>query len=432
MNRTYLLIAAGVVFFIGLVSIVALIRGRKASASPGAKHLHFGLPGSKAPRFNSDFILETIEDGVITVGLDGVITMFNPGAAQITGWPPEEAIGMDYKSVLVLVDDKGEAYPEASHPFAKTFASSQVTRDSRGILATRNNKRVPVSMVVSPVTEKDGGTLINVIGVLRNITSEVAEAKQRSDFVSTASHEMRTPIAAIEGYLALALNEKVTQLEPRARSYIEKAHNSTQHLGQLFADLLTSSKAEDGRLASYPVVVEVGEILQQVADSGRFNAQKKGLELKFVVSNSGSNGAKSIRPLFYSFVDPNRLREVMQNLVDNAVKYTAEGTISVAITGDAGVVQMQVTDTGAGIPVEDIPHLFQKFYRVDSSMTRTVGGTGLGLFICKKILELYNGRIWVTSQLGKGSTFYVNLPRLTSEQALEMQRKQSSTINPNI
>ncbi len=432
MNSTYVIVLAGVVFFIALVSIVALIRGSRASKTPGAKHLHFGMPGSKSPHFNSDFILETIEDGVVTVGLDGVVTMFNPGATQITGWPAEEAVGMDYKSVLALVDEKGEAYPENLHPFAKTFANAQVARDSKGLLATRNKKRVPVSMVVSPVLD-DSGTLINVIGVLRNITSDVAEAKQRSDFVSTASHEMRTPIAAIEGYLALALNEKVTHLEPRARSYIEKAHSSTEHLGVLFADLLTSSKAEDGRLASYPVVVELGEILQAVADSARFNAQKKGLQLKYIVSSSGSvNGAKVIRPLFYGLVDPNRLREVMQNLVDNAIKYTAEGTISIAITGDAKVIQMQVTDTGAGIPPEDIPHLFQKFYRVDSSMTRTIGGTGLGLFICRKILELYNGRLWVTSQLGKGSVFYVNLPRLTSEQALEMQRKQSLTINPNI
>ncbi len=432
MNTTIIIVLAGVVFFIVVVSIIALLRGKRASKAPGTRHLHFGMPGSKAPRFNSDFILETIEDGVVTVGLDGVITMFNPGAVQITGWPAEEAVGMDYKSVLVLVDEKGEAYPENLHPFAKTFTSAQASRDSKGLLATRNNKRVPVSMVVSPVLD-DSGSLVNVIGVLRNITSDVAEAKQRSDFVSTASHEMRTPIAAIEGYLALALNEKVTHLEPRARSYIEKAHSSTQHLGQLFADLLTSSKAEDGRLASYPVVVELGEILQAVADSARFNAQKKGLQLKFIISNSGNvNGAKVIRPLFYGFVDPNRLREVMQNLVDNAIKYTAEGTISVAITGNAQVIQMQVSDTGAGIPAEDIPHLFQKFYRVDSSMTRTIGGTGLGLFICRKILELYNGRLWVTSQLGKGSVFYVNLPRLTSEQALEMQRKQSSTINPNI
>jgi len=399
----------------------------------GKQHRGGLVIGGKNASLTSDFILSAIEDGVILVGQDMSVGMFNPGASQITGWPAEEAVGMDYHNVIALVNEKGEAYPPDSHPFARAFATGQTARDSRAFLATRGNKQMAVSLLVSPVLGEDGRTPVSAIGVLRNISSEKAEEKQRSEFISTASHEMRTPIAAIEGYLSLALNEKVASLDKRARSYIEKAHNSTQHLGELFADLLTSSKAEDGRLASYPAVVEVGEVLQQVADSARFNAQKKGLVLRFVVSsNKDVTGAKSVRPLFYAFADPNRLREVLQNLVDNAIKYTAEGTVTLSITGNPAVVQMQIADTGGGIPSEDIPHLFQKFYRVDSSMTRTIGGTGLGLFICRKILELYNGRIWVTSQLGKGSTFFVNLPRLTSTQALEMQKKQASVVNPNI
>jgi signal transduction histidine kinase len=124
------------------------------------------------------------------------------------------------------------------------------------------------------------------------------------------------------------------------------------------------------------------------------------------------------------------IREVFQNIVDNAIKYTNDGQVMVRLTGDASITQIQVQDSGAGIPPEDIPHLFQKFYRVDNSTTRTVGGTGLGLFICRKITELYNGRIWVESQFGKGSTFFINLPRLNAEQALEIQRKQAATISP--
>jgi signal transduction histidine kinase len=104
--------------------------------------------------------------------------------------------------------------------------------------------------------------------------------------------------------------------------------------------------------------------------------------------------------------------------------------VTVRLTGDASTVQVQIQDTGSGIPAEDISHLFQKFYRVDNSATRTIGGTGLGLFICKKIVELYNGRIWVESQLGQGSTFFVNLPRLSTQQALDMQQRQSSVVSP--
>jgi signal transduction histidine kinase len=241
---------------------------------------------------------------------------------------------------------------------------------------------------------------------------------------------MRTPLAAIEGYLSLALNPKTAQIDANARNYLEKAASSTKHLGELFRDLLTSSKAEDGRLISYPAVVEVGEIAEQVAEAAKFPAQSKGLELKYAVSADSPAGGKAMRPLYYAYADPNRIREVFQNIVDNAIKYTVTGSITVRLTGNAGTIQVQVQDTGAGIPAEDIPHLFQKFYRVDNSSTRTTSGTGLGLFICKRIVELYNGRIWVESELGKGSTFFINLPRLNAQQALEMQRKQAATINP--
>jgi len=108
--------------------------------------------------------------------------------------------------------------------------------------------------------------------------------------------------------------------------------------------------------------------------------------------------------------DPDRIREVITNLFDNAVKYTDSGKITLGLTGDDHVVQLRISDTGHGIRPEDTKHLFEKFYRVDNSNTRTVGGTGLGLFICRKIIELYNGRIWVDSVVDKGSTFYINLP----------------------
>src|SRR6185437_4367663 len=101
-----------------------------------------------------------------------------------------------------------------------------------------------------------------------------------------------------------------------------------------------------------------------------------------------TNSGKTVRPLYYAYADVNRIREVFQNLVDNAIKYTNEGEVLVRLAGDSSVIQIQIQDSGVGIPPEDIPHLFQKFYRVDNSSTRSIGGTGLGLFICKKVVEL--------------------------------------------
>jgi signal transduction histidine kinase len=249
---------------------------------------------------------------------------------------------------------------------------------------------------------------------------------------------MRTPVAAIEGYLALALNDKIAKIDPKARDYLEKAQASTKHLGQLFQDLLTSAKAEDGRLSNHPQVVEFGNFLEQLVEDLRFGADRKHLALEYMMGSQGSNhsidastegGQRVVQPLFYVFADPDRVREVITNLFDNAVKYTDSGKIIIGLTGNDKVVQFYIKDTGPGIAAEDIPHLFQKFYRVDNSATRTIGGTGLGLFICKKILDLYSGRIWAESTVGSGTTFYINLPRLDSKKALELQKTNAA---PNI
>ena len=371
-----------------------------------------------------EIIVNAIDDGVMLVDSQQVIQMINPAAATITGWPAEEAKGVSALSVLQFIDDKVKALDKEQNPFTKIFKQQENIRENTISIISRDKKQRCISLSLSPLFD-DNKNITAAVAIFRDVSQERAEEKQRGDFISTASHEMRTPVAAIEGYLALALNDKVSTIDDRARNYLEKAHESTQHLGQLFQDLLTSSKAEDGRLTSHPEVVEVGEFLEKVSEDLRFSAEKKGLAAEFKVgasntidaSQGATGGVRTVRPLYYAYVDADRLREVITNLFDNAVKYTPEGKVTLGINGDANVVQCYVKDTGPGIPAEDVPHLFQKFYRVDNSATRTIGGTGLGLFICRKIIELYNGRIWVESEVGKGSSFYINLPRLSNERA---------------
>lgn len=364
-------------------------------------------------------IIENIEDGVILFDSKNVIQLFNPAAAKLTGWNVEDATGIDISQVLLIANDKGELFNEASNPIRQVFSSTETIHTKEGFIISRDKKQIPVSMSVSPLL--DGNKVVTgAVAVFGDETSQREEERQRADFISTASHEMRTPVASIEGYLALALNDKVSTIDSRARGYLEKAHASTQHLGQLFQDLLTSAQAEDGRINSHPEVIEFGAYLEQLAEDLRFVAEKKGLFVDFVAGTGGetinatkqASGVKVITPIFYVKIDPSRMREVITNLFDNAVKYTPEGRITIGVTGNEKVVQCYIKDTGMGIPAGDIPHLFQKFYRVDNSSTRTIGGTGLGLFICRKIVELYNGRIWAESEVGKGTTFYINLPRV--------------------
>jgi PAS domain S-box-containing protein len=211
-------------------------------------------PKNKAVQedIETGFILNTIEDGVVMVTADGIVHLFNPAASRISGWPPQEAIGLNYKNILQLIDSKGQPIPEAAHPFTQALATGKTVRDSDAIMTGKSGQALPISLIVSPVLNPNGQPTGNVVGVFRDIAKEKGEEAQRSDFISTASHEMRTPLAAIEGYLSLALNPKTAQIDANAKGYLEKAASSTKHLGDLFRDLLTSSKAEDGRLISYP------------------------------------------------------------------------------------------------------------------------------------------------------------------------------------
>jgi PAS domain S-box-containing protein len=381
-------------------------------------------------KMKSSILLNSIDDAIILIDSGNQIQSFNPAAESLTGWRGDEASGIDYRSVIKLLDDKGQTYPEMQHPFFRVFQEKKTVRDNTATLTRKDNQNISVDISISPLIDSEG-YVNGAVGVIRNVDEQRKQEKQRADFISTASHEMRTPVAAIEGYLALALNEKVSKIDDKARSYLEKAHASTNHLGKLFQDLLTSAKAEDGRLTSHPVPVNINEFITQLVEDLKFSAEKKGLALE-MQSNSGSKEAqKNIAPVYFAKVDPDRLQEVITNLFDNAVKYTEQGKITIGITGNTEVVQFSIKDTGNGIPKADIPHMFQKFYRVDNSSTRTIGGTGLGLFICRKIVELYGGKIWVESEEKVGSTFYINLPRLDTKTAMHALAA-ATTIEPTV
>jgi PAS domain S-box-containing protein len=421
-------IIAGI--FTGVAVAAVIILSRKKKSKSGAKGAEHSLAANlQDEKVKSEIILNAIDDGVFLIDEQRAIQLFNPAAGVITGWDPKQAISIDYKSVLKFINEKGEPYAPEKDPVNIALTEKRTVKDNQANLASQAKKVLSVAITVSPLLDAEKNVR-GAVGIFRDVSQERQEGQKRAEFVSTASHEMRTPVAAIEGYLALALNDKVSTIDSKARDFLEKAHESTQHLGQLFQDLLTSAKAEDGRLTNHPVVVELSGMLESLTDGLKFAAQKKALSVEFVLGAPNSvidaSGGNVIKPLYYVQVDPDRIREVITNLFDNAVKYTDTGKITIGLTGDNNVVQLRITDTGHGIAAEDTPHLFEKFYRVDNSNTRTVGGTGLGLFICRKIVELYNGRIWVDSIVDKGSTFYINLPRLSSDRAQTLMHEESA------
>lgn len=375
----------------------------------------------------SEIVINAIGDGVIAIDSTGVIQLINPAAQEILGWGKQDALMLNYKSILKLADQNYHDLDPALDPIQQVLNTNQQTRGDKLTAITNSGKKISIALVASPI----GGPGSGAIAVFRDVTNERAEEREQAEFISTASHEMRTPVASIEGYLGLALNPNTATIDTRAHDFIMKAHEAAQHLGRLFQDLLDVSKSEDGRMTNTPRVVDLVAFTSTVVEGLTQKASEKGLQLTFVPSAQSagaSQGFRKLMPVYYVNLDVDHVREVLDNLIENAIKYTPSGSVEVDITGSDEKVVVSIKDSGLGIPTEDIPHLFQKFYRVDNADRQSIGGTGLGLYLCRRLVEAMQGRLWVESTFGSGSTFFVELPRIDTQEAtrlLESQQQQA-------
>ena len=398
-----------------IFSLVLWIRRQKTDDNISSLENKLSAVESK-----SDVVINAIDDGVLAISKDGNIELINPSAQQIIGWDQGDALGLNWKSVLKLVTSDGKDVEDLKNPIVQSLLKNQPTHNDKLFLLTSSEKRILVSIVSSPVgTDGEG-----IIVVFRDITKEKAEEREQAEFISTASHEMRTPVASIEGYLGLALNPATAHIDEKARDFITKAHESAQHLGRLFQDLLDISKVEDGRMKNNPKIINVNEFLKNIFDGLATKASEKQLNYIFMPDIIDEGKEKSLQPIFYANIDPDHFREVVSNLIENAIKYTPSGEVVVNVTGDDKQISVSVKDSGIGIPAEDIPHLFQKFYRVDNSDTREIGGTGLGLYLSRRLAEAMSGNLRVESKYKEGSTFYLEIPRMSSSEA--KQRLESA------
>lgn len=403
-----------------IFSLVLWVRRQKTDDNTSSLENKLSAVESK-----SDVVINAIDDGVLAISKDGNIELINPSAQQIIGWDQGDALGLNWKSVLKLVTSDGKDVEDLENPIAQSLSKNQPTHNDKLFLLTSSEKRILVSIVSSPVgTDGEG-----IIVVFRDITKEKAEEREQAEFISTASHEMRTPVASIEGYLGLALNPATAHIDEKARDFITKAHESAQHLGRLFQDLLDISKVEDGRMKNNPKIINVNEFLKDIFEGLEAKANEKQLNYIFMPDIIDEGKEKSLQPIFYANIDPDHFREVVSNLIENAIKYTPSGEVVVNVTGDDKQISISVKDSGIGIPAEDIPHLFQKFYRVDNSDTREIGGTGLGLYLSRRLAEAMSGNLRVESKYKEGSTFYLEIPRMNSSEA-KQRLESAETENP--
>lgn len=373
----------------------------------------------------ANLVLNSIEEGVIIVHPSGVVLLANPAAMRMLGVNDTSAIlNVQISSLLRLENGEGMKLEDNVNPVLLAINSGEKYSTRDFVLVNLIEQRKPVAISVVSTNSGQNERIIT----LRDISRELEEEGEQTEFISTASHEMRTPVASIEGYLGLALNPKTATIDERARKYLEEAHTSSKHLGRLFKDLLDVTKLDDKKIRVQLSPVEMTSTVRSIANGQVPQMSEKGIHYTFGSNGTSTSGnGRFLNQEVYASVDIDFLREAVNNLVENAIKYTAEGGgIWVNVRGDDDRVLINVTDTGIGISPDDLKHVFQKFYRADNSQTRTVGGTGLGLYLVKQRVEAMGGKVWAESSFGEGSTFYLSFPRITAE---EYQRRKQIASN---
>lgn len=373
----------------------------------------------------ANLVFNTIEEGLIITNPTGIILLANPAAMRMLGATDANTIlNLQISSVLHLENGEGLKIEDNVNPIIRSINSGENYTTSDLVLISMQEQRRPVAITVVCATSGQNERIIT----MRDIARELEEEGEQTEFISTASHEMRTPVASIEGYLGLALNPKTATIDDRARKYLEEAHASSKHLGRLFKDLLDVTKLDDKKIKVQLSPIEVSSTVRSIVNGQVPQMSEKGIHYTFGAAGTSRDGAgKTINQEVYSSVDIDFLREAINNLVENAIKYTATGGgIWVNVRGDDDRVLINVTDTGIGISPDDLKHIFQKFYRADNSQTRTVGGTGLGLYLVKQRVEAMGGKVWAESSFGEGSTFYLSFPRITAE---EYKRRKQIASN---
>lgn len=324
-------------------------------------------------------VLDQITDGVLIADSYGIVQFANPAAGRLfqTTHPVD-------RSIVEVV---------RHHQLVEAWRRCQETRQLQSESVEVPTRHQYLQLVVIPDQHSSGSLLL-----VQDLTRIRRLETVRRDFVSNLSHELRTPLASLKA-LTETLQDGALDDPPAARRFIDQIQTEVDALSQMVTELLELSRIESGRFSLDLRSVTAHELLDSASRRMKLQAERAGLNLRVECAEA----------LPEVQIDLQRLEQVLVNLIHNAVKFTrAGGEITLIAEAATGEVRFAVRDTGIGIPAEDVPRIFERFYRVDKS--RTGSGTGLGLSIAKHIVETHKGRIWVESIEGKGSTFYFTVP----------------------
>ncbi|HYT25330.1 MAG TPA: ATP-binding protein, partial [Actinomycetota bacterium] len=345
-------------------------------------------------------VFYAIADGVLLTDPAGRVTAMNRAMELLSGWTEAEVQGMAYAEVLPVTEEGGGHIRPEARPLARAIASGEPASDQGyGVdLVTRDGRKVPVAVSSAPILDPRG-RVVGGVEVVRDVSREREIDEVKSAIISTVSHELRTPLTLIHGFAELLVLRDMPV--ERQRAAAEEILEASRRLARLIDDLLSASRMESGRLVLDPRPLDLAGMVERILSPFRAMAARH------VIRAEVAGGL----PVVWG--DPDKVEQILTNLVGNAIKYSPGGgevVVSVTPLPEAGQVEVSVRDQGIGMSPREMAQLFEKFYRVDRDEVRRAGGTGLGLYITKRLVELHGGRIRAESWLGTGSVFSFTLP----------------------
>ncbi|MRX71046.1 HAMP domain-containing protein [Bacillus lacus] len=351
------------------------------------RQLKFHINALSQEKEHLSSILSSMADGVITLNIDGTILVSNPPAERfLQAWYYEQ--GMN-------TEDEEELPPLALELFQRV-----VSAEKEQIIEITLQGRSWV-ILMSPLYNQS--YVRGAVAVLRDMTEERRLDKLRKDFIANVSHELRTPISMLQGY-SEAIVDDIASSEEERREISQVIYDESLRMGRLVNDLLDLARMEAGHISLNYEETSVPDFIERINRKFQGLAREKGIDLISEIQLKNS----------VFVLDPDKIEQVLTNLVDNAIRHTdSGGSVAIAISGSDSGLKTDVRDSGSGIQEEDLPFVFERFYKADKARTRGRSGTGLGLAIAKNIVEAHGGTIHVHSKLEEGTTFSFYLPQKT-------------------
>lgn len=381
-------------------------------------------------------VTSTLGEGVCVLDQNGAVLFINPEGERLLGWSEDEFIGTSFEQKVHYLKQNGELLKAEDSLIKQTLQEGYTNRSEDDVFLHRSGLLFAVSYVITPVVQS--GKLNGAVVAFQDITErkraeiELKQAKEaaeaanqaKSAFLANMSHEIRTPMNGIIGMTELIL---ATELNSEQKDYAAVIHDSAHLLLSIINDILDYSKVEAGKMTLEKVNFSLGELIDSVVELMSPQSKAKDLDIHVLID-------RAIPILLQG--DPLRIRQILLNLVNNGIKFTSQGSIQIEakllqIVKTKVLLKILVTDTGIGITSDDQDKLFRPFVQVDNSTTRKFGGTGLGLVISKRLVELMDGEIGVDSRSGVGSTFWFTLSLEIGREALMYSSEQNFPLLPS-